>query len=94
MWLAFGLAAIVFTGIHLVLFFSNKPCKLFMALGLAFTALTLCAEYAQIASWAATQDWSAIEDVAPTMSRALWVLTGASVVMNLTPVIVDAFRKK
>lgn len=94
MWLIFGILAIGATLTNLYLCRSGKDYRLFMALGLSLTALTLCAEYAQIASWTMTQDWYAIEDVAPTMSKVLWVLTGVSIALNLFPVALDKFSKK
>lgn len=94
MWMIFGLLAIAATLTNLLLYFTGKDHRLFMALGLSFTALTLCAQYAMIASWAMTQDWSAIEDVAPTMSMALWVLTGISIILNLFPIIWEKLAKK
>lgn len=94
MWLILGVLAIGATLTNIYLYNTGKDYKLFMALGLALTALTLCAEYSMIASWATAQDWYAIEDVAPTMSKALWVLTGISVALNLSPVVLDKFKNK
>ncbi|MFJ7667637.1 hypothetical protein ACIQXI_11030 [Lysinibacillus sp. NPDC097195] len=45
MWILLGLAAIVATLINLYIYIAGKDYKLAMALGLSFTALTLCAEH-------------------------------------------------
>lgn len=42
MWLLFGILAIIATGINLYLYAVGKDYKLAMALGLSFTALTVC----------------------------------------------------
>lgn len=94
MWMIFGIFAIAATLTNLFVYFNGKDHRLFMALGLSFTALTLCAQYAMIASWTMTRDWYAIEDVAPTMSMALWVLTGISIILNLFPVVWDKITRK
>ncbi len=94
MWMIFGVLAIAATLVNFYLYQTGKDYRLCMVLALALTALTLCAMYSLIASWAVTQDWSAIEDVAPTMSKALWVLTGISIVLNGMPLILDTLRKK
>ncbi len=89
MWLFLGLAAIAATVMNIYMFSKGKDSTLWMALGLSFTALTMCAEYHMISSWASSGDWAAIEDVAPTMNQALWVLTIISVVLNLLPIILS-----
>lgn len=64
-----------------------------MALGLAFTALTLCAEYNMLASWAKIDDWGAILDVTPTMNTYLWILTIVSILVNLIPAFIEVRKK-
>ncbi|GEM_PF-6423381 len=51
MWLLFGLIAIVATFINLYMYTTGKDYKLAMAMGLSFTALTLCSEYSFVSSW-------------------------------------------
>ncbi len=48
MWLILGLIAIVATFINLYMYKIGKDYKLAMAMGLSFTALTLCAEHSLI----------------------------------------------
>lgn len=94
MWIIFGFIAIITTFINLYMFASGKDYKLAMAMGLSFTALTLCAEHSLIANWVDANDWSALLDVVPTMEKALWFLTIASILLNLTPVLLEFKRKK
>ncbi len=94
MWLALGVAAIAATIMNLYSFSKGKDSSLWMGLGLSFTALTMCAEYHMMAVWAIGGDWAAIEDVAPTMNYALWVLVAISVILNLLPVILGKVSRK
>lgn len=94
MWLIFGLIAITATFINLGLFASGKDYRLAMAMGLSFTALTLVADYGMVADWVVSEDWSALMDVVPGMSAALWVLTSLSILMNITPILLEMKEKK
>lgn len=89
MWLLFGFIAVILTLINLFLYATGKDYKLAMALALAFTALTLCAEHHLIASWVKAADWAALEDVVPTMEKVLWTLTLASIVLNMLPIFLE-----
>ena len=64
-----------------------------MALGLSFTALTVVADYSMVSDWVKAEDWSALMDVVPTMAAALWVLTIASVLLNITPILLERRNK-
>ncbi|WP_214893541.1 hypothetical protein [Exiguobacterium sp. H66] len=92
MWLLFGILAIFATAVNLILYFIGKDYKLAMAAGLSLTALTLCAEYSQLASWVEAEDWAALADVVPGMERAWWFLTIVSIGLNLTPLLLE-YRK-
>ncbi|WP_277584370.1 hypothetical protein [Psychrobacillus antarcticus] len=94
MWLILGIIAVVATFINLYMYKKGKDYKLAMALGLSFTALTLCAEHSLAASWVKSEDWSALLDVVPTMEKALWFLTIFSIVLNLAPVFLELKNKK
>lgn len=94
MGLVLGVIAIVATFINLYLYKIGKDYKLAMALGLSFTAFTLCAEYSLVSHWTKVNDWSAIQDVVPAMASALWVLTIISIVLNITPIFLDRLNKK
>ena len=57
-----------------------------------FIELTLCAQYQMIASWSLAGDWSAIADVAPTLSMMLWIFVIGSFVVNVIPLLLS-YRK-
>ena len=94
MWLILGLIAIVATFINLFMYKAGKDYKIAMALGLSFTALTLCAEYSLVSRWVEVKDWSALEDVVPGMERALWFLTIVSILLNIAPILLERKGKK
>ena len=72
--------------------YAGKNYHVFMALSLFLMALTLCAQYQMIASWSLAGDWSAIADVAPTLSMSLWVFVIGSFVVNVIPLLLS-YRK-
>lgn len=94
MWLIIGLIAIVATFINLFMYSKGKDYKLAMAMGLSFTALTLCAEYSLVSDWVKARDWAALEDVVPGMERALWFLTIVSILLNIIPLLLEQKGKK
>lgn len=94
MWLTIGFIAIVATFINLYMYITGRDYKLAMAMGLSFTALTLCAEYSVVSDWVEVKDWAAIEDVVPSMERALWFLTIVSIFLNISPIILERKAKK
>ena len=94
MWVIFGVTAIVITFINLYMYIVGKDYKLAMALGLSFTALTLCSEYSLVSGWVKAEDWSALLDVVPGMERALWFLTIISILLNITPILLERKGKK
>lgn len=94
MWVILGLIAIVATFINLYLYIAGKDYKLAMALGLSFTALTICADYSLVSMWVEVEDWAALLDVVPSMERALWFLTIISILLNIAPVLLDMKNKK
>ena len=82
MWLVFGLGAIVCAVMNLAWTLRNKNAKWFRFLSIALTALTLCAFYSDGASRVVHEDWAGLMDIMPTMSKALWGCTGASIIIN------------
>lgn len=87
MWLVFGVGAAAFAFINLA-----KPCKhreVFRWASLSLTTLALCAFYVDGAVRVLKEDWGGLMDTMPTLSRALWILTAASIVLNG----VDLFKK-
>ncbi len=90
----FGVIAIVATFINLYMYKVGKDYKLAMAMGLSFTALTLCAEYSLVSVWVEVKDWAALEDVVPGMERTLWFLTIVSILLNIAPILLERKGKK
>ena len=45
-----------------------------------------------LASWSLAGDWSAIADVAPTLSMILWIFVIGSFVVNVIPLLLS-YRK-
>ena len=89
MWFLFGLIAIAATSVNLYLYAIGKDYKLAMAMGLSFTAMTLAADYSMVAEWVPAEYWSALSDVVPIMATALWVLTIISIVLNISPMLLE-----
>lgn len=94
MWILFGVLALVATFFNFYLYVKGKDYQIAMALGLSFTALTVCAAYTLVSDWVKAEDWTALMDVVPSMETALWVLTVLAIAMNLAPVFLEAKRKK
>ncbi|WP_226036567.1 hypothetical protein [Aquibacillus saliphilus] len=93
MWVILGAIAIVVTFINLYMYAAGKDYKLAMALGLSFTALTLCAEYSLVSEWVKREDWSALGEV-PNFERVLWFLTIVSILLNIAPILLERKVKK
>lgn len=82
MWIYFSAIAIAAALLNVVWAVKGRKAKWFRFISLSFTALTLCAFYSANAGWVMNENWSALVDVTPAMSKALWVCTVASVVIN------------
>ena len=82
MWLLFGTGAILTAELNLICFLRKRECKWFRYASLSLTALTVCAIYCLDAGWVAAEDWSALMDVVPTMSKYLWMLVPCSILLN------------
>ncbi|MCM3617662.1 hypothetical protein M3936_08720 [Sutcliffiella horikoshii] len=89
MWVILGITAIIVTFINLYMYATGKDYKLAMAMALSFTALTICADYSYLNRWIKVEDWAAISDVVPGMARALWFLTIASILLNISPILLE-----
>lgn len=94
MWFILGIIAIAATFLNLYLYAVGKDYKLAMAMGLSFTALTVVADYTMVSDWVKAEDWSALLDVVPIMAKALWILTLLSILMNITPILLEMKNKK
>ena len=93
MWLMLGLIAIVSTFINLYMYATGKDYKLAMAMGLSFTALTLCAKYSLVSEWVENKHWPALWEV-PNLGKALWFLTIASILLNIVPILLEHKNKR
>lgn len=82
MWMLFGVSAIVFAVWNVMFAVQKKNSEYLRFLSMAFTSLTLCAFYHECAEWILQHDWIALEDVVPAMSKALWILTILSILLN------------
>lgn len=82
MWLILGAAAIITAALNLICMTARKETKWFRFISLSLTALTVCAFYSSDAKFVMNQDWGALMDIVPTMSKALWVCTGLSIIIN------------
>ena len=90
MWIFFGFSAILTAILNITWWALGREAKYFRFLSLSLTSLTVCAFYAQAAAWTGKEDWSALTDVLPGVSVWLWILTGASILING----VSLFQKK
>ena len=82
MWLFLGVAAIITAALNIVWTMRNRDAKWFRFISLSLTALTLCAEYSLVEKWVLNEDWAALTDAVPGMSKLLLVLTIASILIN------------
>ena len=90
MWVFLGLGAIIFAVLNVIWTFQGKSAKWLRYISLSLTALTLCAFYSDAALRVVREDWAGLMDIMPTMSKALWVCTGASILINS----ISLFREK
>ena len=82
LWPVFGIAAIIAAILNLAFCFSGKEAKYFRFASLSLTALTMCAMYSMVNNYVSFGDWSALMDVVPAMTKALWFLVIASILIN------------
>lgn len=74
MWIVFGMLAILFTAINMLFTLNHKSSKWFGFVAISLTALTLCAFHTMDANYVNNQDWSALQDTVPTMTKMYWIL--------------------
>lgn len=82
MWLIFGLGAAVCALLNVVQAEQNKNAEWFRFISLSLTALTVCAFYYDGSLRVIHEDWGGLMDIMPIMGKALWVCTGASILIN------------
>lgn len=81
----FPTIAFIATLVNWTLVITKKPFHWAMGIALAFTALTVCAQLQMIVEWIVAEDWTALLDVAPTMTNVLWGASIVSIVVNMAP---------
>ncbi len=82
MYLLIGLAAIITAVINLIQAFRHRETKYFRFISMALTALTMCAFYSDAAQLVLIEDWSAMIDILPAVSKVLWFCVGSSIFLN------------
>ena len=90
MCLLFGIIAIITAILNIVWTMRHREAKWFRFISLSFTAITLCAYYSLANQWVLTGAADQLLDVMPTLSKVLWFLTIASIMINS----VSLFKKK
>lgn len=84
MWILFTAFSLVFTVAHIGHRASKgKGSALLLVLSLLFVIFNLLSICIQIAEWIRYQDWSALEDVVPTMQPILYLYVLCVVLINL-----------
>ena len=92
MGILLGILAIGLTLLHWYVYAKGRDHRLIMALAISFIALTLMVEYGQIGRWVADNDWSALQDVVPSMQKILWPATIIGLVLNILPAVIKPKR--
>ena len=82
MWIVFGIVAVASAILNLAWAAKGREPKWFRFISLSATALTVCAFNSVNAEWVINEDWIALMDVVPAMTRSLWVSTVLSVIVN------------
>lgn len=82
MWIFLGIVAIITAILNVIWTIRQKDTKWLQFISLAFTALTICAQYSMVKKWVLEEDWSALLDVVPSMTSVLWIFVFASIVTN------------
>lgn len=82
MWLFLTMITIISTILNVILTIRNQDAKWFRFISLSSTALILYVQYNLVEKWVLKEDWSALADVIPSMSKILLVLTITSILIN------------
>lgn len=82
MWAFLGLASIITAILNIEKWMRGQEEKCFRFASISLTALTMCAFYSDGAGRVTAEDWGGLMDIMPSMSGALWVCVGASILIN------------
>lgn len=94
LWPVFGISAIIAAVLNLAFCFSGRETKYFRFASLSLTALTMCAMYSMVNNYVSVGDWSALMDIVPAMTKALWFLVIASILLNSVSLFVKKYGNK
>ena len=90
MWIIFGVSAIIAAVFNVIWTIKGRDSKWFRFISISLTAFTVCAEYSLVNTWVKAGDMSALMDVVPGMTGALWICVTASIIINS----ISLFRHK
>ena len=90
----FVILGTVFTIMNWIFYKSGKHYQVFMGLALACISLGMCGEYHSVALWVNQQDWSALEDVVPSIERVLWLSVSSFSFLNVLPAFLDSWNNR
>ena len=82
MWMILGIVAVITAALNVVWTIRSMDANWLRLISLAFTALTVCAQYSMVKKWVLEEDWSALMDVVPGMTTGLWIFVFASIIIN------------
>ncbi len=82
MFILTGLAAILFAILNIRNYLNHRETKWFRFLSMTLTLITTGFIYQLDADYVLKNDFSALSDVVPSMSKILWVCLIASVLIN------------
>lgn len=85
MWIVLGVGAIFFAILNVFAGKGNNASKWFGFISLSLTALTVCSFYYDAALLVVKEDWSALSDILPTISKLLWACVVVSIIVNSIP---------
>lgn len=84
-----GFGAIIFAILNLVWTSKQKNSKWFGFISLSLTALTACSFYSDAAVQVTAEDWGALMDILPSMSKTLWICVILSILVNSITLLGD-----
>lgn len=90
MWMVFGILAVIFAILNLVFSFKGKDARYFRFISMALTIITVWKVHDDDITRFFMKDFAALEDVAGTMTKALFVCSVGSIVINS----ISLFREK
>lgn len=90
MWMVFGILAVIFAILNLVFSFKGKDARYFRFISMALTIITVWKVHDDDITRFFMKDFATLEDVAGTMTKALFACSVGSIVINS----ISLFREK